>query len=162
MARIWIWLERTLGAIAMLALFALVVLPSMQVVLRGVFNAPLMGLEESTRWGLIMLVFLGTPLLISTNEHIRLAEFIDLLPKRLRVALERVILITSGVALLVVVWSGAQSILRNIGTRTPMLDIPFWVFAAPMLIGFAVAAIGCLWIGLRRADPPVGSGKPVI
>lgn len=162
MARIWFWLERALGAIAMLALFALVVLPSMQVVLRGVFNAPLMGLEESTRWGLIMLVFLGTPLLISTNEHIRLAEFVDLLPKRLRLALERIILIMSGVALLVVVWSGAQSILRNIGTRTPMLDIPFWVFAAPMLIGFAVAAIGCLWIGIRRADPPVGSGKPVI
>ncbi len=162
MARSWTWLERILGGIAMLALFALVVFPSVQVVMRGVFNAPIMGLEESTRWGLIMLVFLGTPLLISTNEHIRLAEFVDLLPKRLRLALERIILITSGVALLVVVWSGAQSILRNIGTRTPMLDIPFWVFAAPMLIGFAVAAIGCLWIGLRRADPPVGSGKPVI
>lgn len=162
MARIWFWSERILGVIAMLALFALVLLPSLQVVLRGVFNAPLMGLEESTRWGLIILVFLATPLLISTNEHIRLAEFVDLLPKRLRLGLERVILIASGGALLVVVWSGAQSILRNFGTRTPMLDIPFWVFAAPMLLGFAIAAVGYLWIGLRRADPPVGGGSPVI
>lgn len=162
MVRIWFWLERILGVIAMLALFALVLLPSLQVVLRGVFNAPLMGLEESTRWGLIILVFLGTPLLISTNEHIRLAEFVDLLPKRLRLGLERFILIASGLALLVVVWSGAQSILRNFGTRTPMLDIPFWVFAAPMLLGFAIAAVGYLWIGLRRADPPVGGGNPVI
>lgn len=162
MARSWTWLERILGGIAMLALFALVVFPSVQVVMRGVFNAPIMGLEESTRWGLVMLVFLGTPLLISTNEHIRLAEFVDLLPKRVRLALERFILLASGVTLMVIAWSGVQSILRNFGTRTPMLDIPFWVFAAPMLIGFAVSAVGYLWLGLRRADPPVGGGAPVV
>ena len=101
-------------------------------------------------------------MLISTNEHIRLAEFVDLLPKRIRLALERIILVTSGATLLVIAWSGVQSILRNFGTRTPMLDIPFWVFAAPMLIGFAVSAFGYLWLGLRRADPPVGGGTPVI
>lgn len=162
MARIWVWLERILGAAAMLALFSLVVLPSLQVVLRGFFDRPLIGLEESTRWGLIILVFLAMPPLIATNEHIRLAEFIDLLPKRIRLGLERVILIASGATLLVVVLSGAQSILRNIGTRTPMLDIPFWLFAAPMLVGFAIAAIGYLWIGFRSADPPVGGGNPVI
>lgn len=162
MARSWTWVERILGGIAMLALFALVVFPSVQVVMRGVFNAPIMGLEESTRWGLVMLVFLGTPLLISTNEHIRLAEFVDLFPKRVRLALERIILVASGVTLMVIAWSGVQSILRNFGTRTPMLDIPFWVFAAPMLIGFAVSAVGYLWLGLRRADPPVGGGTPVV
>ena len=32
--------------------------------------------------------------------------------------------------------------MRNMGTRTSTLDIPFWLFAAPMLIGFAVAALG--------------------
>ncbi len=63
---------------------------------------------------------------------------------------------------MVIAWSGVQSILRNIGTRTPMLDIPFWLFAAPMLLGFAISVVGYLWIGLRRADPPVGGGNPVI
>jgi TRAP-type C4-dicarboxylate transport system permease small subunit len=162
MTRIWFWVERILGVVAMLALFSLVVLPALQVLLRGVFNHPLIGLEESTRWGLIILVFLSAPLLILANEHIRLAEFIDLLPRWLRLWLERVILIGSGVTLMVIAWSGVLSVWRNFGTRTPMLDIPFWLFAAPMLLGFATAAVGYLWIGLRRADPPVGAATPVI
>jgi TRAP-type C4-dicarboxylate transport system permease small subunit len=162
MMRIWHWVERILGVVAMLALFALVALPVLQVVLRGVFNNPIIGLEESTRWGLIILVFLAVPLLISNNEHIRLAEFVDLLPKRLRLALERLILIVSGVMLMVIAWSGVLSIWRNFGTRTPILDIPFWLFAAPMLLGFAIAAAGYLLMGLRRTDPPVGGAAPTI
>jgi TRAP-type C4-dicarboxylate transport system permease small subunit len=162
MTRIWFWVERFLGVVAMLTLFGLVALPALQVTLRGVFGHPLLGLEESTRWGLIILVFLSVPLLISTNEHIRLAEFVDFLPRRLRSWLERVILLVSGVTLMTIAWSGVLSVLRNIGTRTPMLDIPFWLFAAPMLLGFAVAAVGNLWLGLRRADPPVSGATPVI
>lgn len=162
MQRIWFWIERGLGAAAMVALFSLVVLPALQVLLRGVFNSPITGLEESTRWGLIILVFLATPLLISTNEHIRLAEFVDLLPRRLRLWLERIILLVSGLTLAVISWAGALSIWRNFGTRTPILDIPFWLFAAPMLIGFAVAAAGYVWMAMRRKDPPIGGATPVV
>ena len=80
MNRIWSLIERTLGLVAIAALAALVLLPSWQVILRDFFNAPLIGLEEATRWGLIILVFLAAPLLLSTNEQIRLAEFINYLP----------------------------------------------------------------------------------
>ena len=43
--------------------------------------------------------------------------------------------------------------MRNMGTRTSILDIPFWLFAAPMLVGFALAALGYIWFALRRAGP---------
>src|SRR5690242_8266048 len=128
MQKLWSLLERWLGAIAMVALFSLVVLPALQVVLRGVFNSPITGLEESTRWALIILVFIASPLLISGNEHIRLAEFIDFLPKPIRIALERIILLISGLSLGIVAVAGGLSIWRNFGTRTPILDIPFWLF----------------------------------
>lgn len=161
MQRIWPIVERSLGAVAMLALAALVVLPATQVMLRDLFNSPLIGLEESTRWGLIILVFLGAPLLISTNEQIRLSEFVDALPARVRKGLERLTLLAGGLTLAVIVWSGVLSIARNFGTRTPMLDIPFWLFASPMLIGFAAAAVGYIWFALRRDDPPVGGGPQI-
>jgi TRAP-type C4-dicarboxylate transport system permease small subunit len=161
MQRIWPIVERSLGAVAMLALAALVVLPATQVMLRDLFNSPIIGLEELTRWGLIILVFLGAPLLISTNEQIRLAEFVDALPARLRKGLERLTLLAGGLALAVIVWSGVLSIARNFGTRTPTLDIPFWLFASPMLIGFAAAAAGYVWFALRRDDPPVGGGPQI-
>lgn len=153
--------ERVLVMVAVLALFSLVFLPATQVFMRDVFNAPIIGLEEGTRWGLIILVFFGAPLLIATNEQIRLAEFIDNLPLRLRIWLERIILFISGVSIACIAYAGLLSILRSMGTRTSVLDIPFWLFASPMLIGFAAAALGYVYFAVRRTDPPIGGGPGI-
>jgi TRAP-type C4-dicarboxylate transport system permease small subunit len=161
MNRTWSLIERVLGLVAIAALAALVLLPSLQVILRGFFSAPVIGLEEATRWGLIILVFLAAPLLLSTNEQIRLAEFVNHLPAAPRKYLERAILLTSGVSVGVIAYAGVLSVLRNLGTRTSTLDIPFWLFAAPMLIGFAAAALGYVWFALRREDPPLGGGTQI-
>ena len=161
MTRLWPLIERALATIAVAALASLVLLPSLQVVLRDFFNAPLIGLEEGTRWGLIILVFLAAPLLLSTNEQIRLSEFIDYLPRRARLILERVILLFSGLSVAVIAYAGVLSVMRNMSTRTSTLDIPFWLFAAPMLIGFALAALGYIWFALRRQDPPLGGGTQI-
>jgi TRAP-type C4-dicarboxylate transport system permease small subunit len=161
MARLWPLIERALATIAVAALLSLVLLPSLQVVLRDFFNAPLIGLEEATRWALIILVFLAAPLLLSTNEQIRLSEFIDYLPRHARLILERVILLVSGLSVAVIAYAGVLSVMRNMSTRTSTLDIPFWLFAAPMLIGFALAALGYIWFALRRQDPPLGGGTQI-
>jgi TRAP-type C4-dicarboxylate transport system permease small subunit len=153
--------ERVLGTVAVLALFSLVLLPATQVFMRDFFNAPIIGLEEATRWGLIILVFFGAPLLIATNEQIRLAEFIDQLPRGVRIALERGILFFSGISVACIAYAGFLSILRSMGTRTSVLDIPFWLFASPMLIGFTAAALGYIYYALRRADPPIGGGPGI-
>ena len=161
MTRLWPLIERLLATIAVAALFSLVLLPSLQVILRDFFNAPLIGLEEATRWGLIILVFLAAPLLLSTNEQIRLSEFIDYLPRRARLILERVTLLISGLSVATIAYAGVLSVMRNMSTRTSTLDIPFWLFAAPMLIGFALAALGYIWFALRRDDPPLGGGTQI-
>ena len=161
MTRLWPLIERALATIAVAALASLVLLPSLQVVLRDFFNAPRIGLEEATRWALIILVFLAAPLLLSTNEQIRLSEFIDYLPRRARLILERVILLISGLSVAVIAYAGVLSVMRNMSTRTSTLDIPFWLFAAPMLVGFALAALGYIWFALRRQDPPLGGGTQI-
>jgi len=158
MTRLWPLIERALATIAVAALASLVLLPSLQVILRDFFNAPLIGLEEATRWALIILVFLAAPLLLSTNEQIRLSEFIDYLPRRARLILERVILLISGLSVAVIAYAGVLSVMRNMSTRTSTLDIPFWLFATPMLLGFSAAALGYVWFALRRDDPPLSGG----
>jgi TRAP-type C4-dicarboxylate transport system permease small subunit len=161
MKRVWPLIERALGFVSIAALASLVLLPSLQVILRDFFNAPIIGLEEATRWGLIILVFLAVPLLLATNEQIRLAEFVNHLPATPRKLLERVILLVSGLSVGIVAYAGVLSVMRNLGTRTSTLDIPFWLFAAPMLIGFSVAALGYVWFALRREDPPLGGGTQI-
>jgi TRAP-type C4-dicarboxylate transport system permease small subunit len=59
-------------------------------------------------------------------------------------------------------YAGVGSILKNRSTRTPTLDIPFWVFATPFLAGLVLAALGALWVALRRRDPPVGGDAPTL
>lgn len=162
MDRLWRHIETALRTIALLALASLVGLPALQVVLRDVFTSPIVGLEEATRWGLITLVFAAVPLLILTNEQIRLTEFVAHLPQRLRAVLERATLLAGGLAFAIVAWAGMASALKNASTRTPTLDIPFWLFTLPMVVGLAAGAIGYLWVGLRRREPPSGTGNPSI
>ena len=148
-------IERVFGTLSVLALFALVVLPFTQVIMRDIFHAPVAGLEEATRWGLIGLVYLALPLLLSTNEQIRFGELVGYLPRRARTVLERVHLLVAAACLIVLIDAAVGSALKNASNRTPMLDIPFRLFIAPMVIGLAVTAIGSLYFGLRRAPPPV-------
>ncbi|GAB5378613.1 MAG: hypothetical protein AcusKO_50750 [Acuticoccus sp.] len=155
MQAIWSIIERVFGVFAVIALFALVALPFTQVVMRDAFNAPVAGLEEATRWGLIALVYLALPLLISTNEQIRFSEIVDRLPKAMRHLLERLHLLVGAAALVVLVDAAIGSALQNATNRTPMLNLPFKVFIAPMVIGLAVTAIGAFYFGLRRSAPPI-------
>ena len=162
MQKIWRGIERFADLMSLLALACLVLLPSLQVVLRDFFTAPIVGLEEATRWGLIALVFLALPLLVGRDAQIRFPELVDLLPASLRHGLERLTLLLAGGTLATLVWAGVGSILKNRTTRTPMLDIPFWLFASPFLVGVALTALGCFWYALRPAPPPVGGNAPSI
>ena len=162
MSRVWRIIERVAEAVALFALAALVVLPFTQVILRDFFSSPVVGLEEATRWGLIALVFLALPLLAAHDGQIRFAEIVNRLPGRMRRGLERIILLLCGVALMALVVAAVHSILQNTGTRTPTLDIPFWLFSLPFLVGLALMSLGCLWVAVRRAPPPVDGSAPVL
>jgi TRAP-type C4-dicarboxylate transport system permease small subunit len=162
MGRLWSLVEGVVGALALAALACLVALPFLQVILRDFFSSPIVGLEEATRWGLIALVYLALPLLVVRDGQIRFPEVVDRLPVPMRLVLERVTLLLSAGALAALLWAAIGSILKNRTTRTPTLDIPFWLFATPYLVGIAVAALGCLWIALRRQAPPIGGDAPTI
>lgn len=155
MRTIWTTIERLLGVLSVLALFALVVLPFTQVVMRDAFSAPVAGLEEATRWGLIALVYLALPLLISKNEQIRFSELVDRMPRHGRTLLERAQLLLAAAVLVVLIDAAVGSALQNASNRTPMLNIPFKLFIAPMVVGLALTAVGCAYFALRRPAPQI-------
>jgi TRAP-type C4-dicarboxylate transport system permease small subunit len=142
---------RILSAATVLILAGIVLVPIAQVVMRGVFGLPFVGAEELTRFLLICLIFVGYPLVVETGENIVMGEIKSSLPTRLRNVVNLAISISAvGVTLFLayVTWA---NIFKNLNNTTPTLGIPFWIFLAATLFGFAGAAVVHL-VHLRK--PP--------
>lgn len=143
--------ERVLTTVVVIVMAGLVLVPTAQVVMRGVFTLPFIGAEELTRFLLICLVFLAYPLVVEHGENIVMGEFKAMMPKRLRAVVNVTISLAAIGITLFIAWVTATNISKNLSNATPTLGIPFWIFLGATLFGFAVAAIVHL---LHLRKPP--------
>lgn len=121
--------------VSLLLLAALVVTPLAQILLRGVFNIPMAGAEELARYFLICLSFIAAAYVTEQAGQIRMEEFQVLLPARARWLLTLAIE-ASGVGFFAVLFiASLVTISRNIHNQTPTLEMPFWLFMAPLAVG---------------------------
>ena len=137
------WLDRVLGATAALLLFALMLLTTVDVVSRYLFNWPLRGAFEITELLLLSLIFAGLPLASRAGEHVTL-DFIDhvLSPAGRRV-LHRLMDLVCGLILLGLawrVWIKADKI-AGYGDTTEVLRLPVSPFVYVMALMVAVTAV---------------------
>lgn len=124
---------------ALLAL--LVATPLAQIIMRSVFNVPMSGAEELTRYFLICVVFLAAPLVTFDGAQIAMEEFQARIPPQprwwLQLAIELAgIAFFAGMAVAAVVTIG-----NNLNNRTATLEMPFWLFMAPLAVGMALLAL---------------------
>jgi TRAP-type C4-dicarboxylate transport system permease small subunit len=148
------WIRVGCVVIGCFALAAIVVLPTTQIVLR-VFGAPLVGVEELARYFMIVVTFIGIPLVNHEGGHIRMDEIHRFIPIPLSAVLRVVIAIVSGAAFAAVVVAIYASLVVTMGSSTPTLGIPFWLFNLPAVVGLAVGAVEFglqAWRVARRRD----------
>jgi len=113
----------------------LIVTPLAQILVRGVFNAPMASAEELARYFLICLTFLASSYVTVEGGQIRMEEFQGLLPAQPRWYLQMTIEL-AGVAMFAVIFlAAAVTIGDNLENQTPTLEMPFWLFMAPLLVG---------------------------
>jgi TRAP-type C4-dicarboxylate transport system permease small subunit len=118
-----------------LLLAALVVTPLAQITMRGVFNVPLAGAEELAKYFLICLTFLAASYVTAEGGQIRMEEFQAWLPPRPRWLLQ-LLIEASGVAVFSVLFvASVVTVSRNMNSVTPILEMPFWLFFAPLVLG---------------------------
>ena len=116
-------------------LFLLIATPLAQIVMRSVFNVPMSGAEELARYFMICLVFLGAPLVTLWGGQIGMEEFQALIPVRPRWWLQLLIEV-AGIALFTLVAvATAVTIRNNMSNQTATLEMPFWLFMAPLALG---------------------------
>ena len=125
-------------------LAALVVTPLAQITMRGVFNVPLAGAEELAKYFLICLTFLAASYVTHQGGQIRMEEFQFLLPPKPRWVLQLAIEV-SGVAVFGVLFvASVVTVTRNLNSVTPVLEIPFLLFFAPLVLGSLLLVVETL------------------
>ena len=125
-------------------LAALVVTPLVQITMRGVFNVPLAGAEELAKYFLICLSFVAASYVTREGGQIRMEEFQFLVPPKPRWLLQLLIEL-SGVAVFGVLFvASVVTTTRNMNSVTPILEMPFWLFFAPLVLGSLLLVVETL------------------
>lgn len=129
-----------LQIVTSLILILLVVTPVTQIILR-LLLVPFIGAEEMSRFLLIALIFLGSPLAVWMGGHIMMDQFQRFFPKQINNWLQ---IIISAVCVFVFGYltiSGI-SLIRKMGANTSIaLQIPFWIVMTPVALGCLLLTI---------------------
>ena len=129
---------------SLVLLAALIVTPLAQITMRGVFNLPLAGAEELAKYFLICLTFVAASYVSAEGGQIRMEEFQVLLPTRPRWILQMVIETGAAAFFAVLFVASVITVSRNLNSVTPVLEIPFWLFFAPLVLGSFLLLIEAL------------------
>ena len=125
-------------------LAALVVTPLAQITMRGVFNVPLAGAEELAKYFLICLTFVAASYVTHEGGQIRMEEFQFLLPPKPRWILQLAIEASGVVVFGVLLVASVVTVTRNLNSVTPVLEIPFLLFFAPLVLGSLLLVVETL------------------
>jgi TRAP-type C4-dicarboxylate transport system permease small subunit len=138
------FLRKAVRRASLALLAALVVTPLAQITMRGLFNVPLAGAEELARYFLVCLTFVAAPYVTAQGGQIRMEEFQVLLPPKPRWIVQLAVEL-SGVAVFGILFvASVVTITRNLNSETPVLQIPFWLFFAPLVVGSLMLAVETL------------------
>src|SRR4249920_867518 len=103
---------------SLLLLAAVVITPLAQITMRGIFNVPMAGAEEMTRYFLICMTFLAACYVTEQGGQIRMEEFQGFIPPRPRWLLQLLIEL-AGVAVFGLLFlASVVTILRNMSSVT--------------------------------------------
>lgn len=125
--------------IATINLIVLVVLTTLGVIMRYVFNKPFTWLEEVQLFSMVWIVFSGAGLAFRTHSHVAIEMVVEQFPVSMQKVIDYLIHITFVILIGYLFYTSIgylQMFIKN-GRKTSMLDIPMWVF-------YGIVPIACI------------------
>jgi TRAP-type C4-dicarboxylate transport system permease small subunit len=152
-------IARSASTVAGLAVLAIVVLISFDVLMRYFFNQPQLFVDEVASFLEILVIFGGLAYTFRTGGHVRVDLLTGRLPAPARAWLRLVSLLVGLTFLGVVIWPTVQSAITayRYGRVSTVMLYPLWV---PMLLipaGLALLGVAMLATLVRQAR---GLGRP--
>jgi len=137
-------IRKAVRGISLFLLAAVVITPLAQITMRGVFNVPMAGAEEMTRYFMICLTFLAASYVTQQGGQIRMEEFQFLVPPKPRWILQLLIEISGVIVFGVLFAASMVTISRNMNSVTPVMEMPFWLFMGPLALGSLLLVVETL------------------
>ncbi|GHU25531.1 C4-dicarboxylate ABC transporter [Betaproteobacteria bacterium] len=122
--------------LASLSLVVLLFTVITQIILRSFFDMPLMGAEELTRFMVLSGILFPLAYTERFNSHIVMEELQNLLPQVIKSVLRFLIQLSTTVVYILVTLSATLVLINNANNTTATLEIPFWIFFLPNVLGF--------------------------
>ncbi|MSP88145.1 MAG: TRAP transporter small permease [Alphaproteobacteria bacterium] len=135
--------------VATAALAALLVVMSLQVISRYVFDSPFSWTEEVSRHLYVYMVFFGASAAIRDRSHVAISMAVAYLPRPARLAMNVLILGFLGV----MIWAGWKLVQRNLDVPTVTLEIPFAIVYAVV----PIIAVLMIWRTVAQMGEDVGA-----
>ena len=154
-----LWLRRGLLAISAGLLFAMMLLITLDVAGRYLFNAPIAGSFEVTQFLLALLIFAALPVVTRDDTHISVSLVENLLKGRAKFTQRLFVLVVDAAAVGVIswrTWVGAEQLAAD-QQVTGYLEWPLapLAYAMSVLAGIAfLTVLAMIWRHLRGLDEP--------
>lgn len=131
-------MEKVLKIFTAFLMLLLVFILTASVILRYVFNSPISFAEESSRYILVWMSFLGAGLAAKWDSHMRVDAFLGKMPKKVQLWIKTVINLVTVVFLSFGVYYGMKLVIRTHEQVSELLRINMSIMYFAVVAGFAI------------------------
>jgi C4-dicarboxylate transporter, DctQ subunit len=125
------------------AVIAMAVLTILNVASRTLLNIPLASAEELTEFLIIFICFIGLSYAAGQGRHIRMTAITDQLAPKWRKVLAIAVAASTGLLMFLLAWYSIRYIrvVRDLGTVSPVLRVPFWIVYLAVPLGLTLTGV---------------------
>jgi TRAP-type C4-dicarboxylate transport system permease small subunit len=145
-------LDRLASWTIMLAMALMVVVVSVQVLLRYGFNSSLDWADDIGRLLFVASVFLAVPIAVKHGAHISIGLMVERLPPQVQDLLGRFVALLSAAMMMIICYQTVVVAADQWSEMLPTVELTIAIFMVPVAIGAAHSALHLL--GFVIAGPP--------
>ncbi len=129
------------GTLPGLLLLAIVLMVSVDVAMRYIFNTPIRATSELAMIAVAWVVMLGCARAARKFQHITISVLSDAVRGRWREIHSLIVIVLTIAIMGYVVWTGIPYIMQTAGRFFPLTELPRWIMTASIPIGFLLMIV---------------------